>query len=42
METRLETREETRLETRLEVIKLRQSLTLLEEEEQTPIPTLLR
>ncbi|GKC34432.1 putative reverse transcriptase domain-containing protein, partial [Tanacetum coccineum] len=31
---------ETRVETRLEVMKLRQRLTLLEEEEQTPIQTL--
>ncbi|GJY49151.1 putative reverse transcriptase domain-containing protein [Tanacetum coccineum] len=42
METRLETRMETRVETRLEVIKLRQRLMLLEEEEQTSIPMLSR
>ncbi|GJV16144.1 hypothetical protein Tco_1361467 [Tanacetum coccineum] len=37
-----EARMEARLEIRLEVMKLQQRLTLLEEEEQTPIPTLLR
>ncbi|GJW51082.1 putative reverse transcriptase domain-containing protein [Tanacetum coccineum] len=42
MEERLEARMETRLETRLEVMKLQQRLTLLEEEEQTPIPMLSR
>ncbi|GJY56798.1 putative reverse transcriptase domain-containing protein [Tanacetum coccineum] len=32
---------ETRLETRLEIMKLRQRFTLLDEEEQSPIPTAL-